>query len=99
MSAAQPPPVSAGTDLPTYKMVVVGIGGVGKSALTIQYFQKHFVADYDPTIEDSFIQHKEIEGEWCILDGTYIMVLNIGAACSTGAMYNSIITNCVHDFI
>ena len=68
MSVPQPPP-NVGADLPTYKMVVVGIGGVGKSALTIQYFQKHFVADYDPTIEDSFIQHKEIDGEWCILDG------------------------------
>ncbi|XP_063729261.1 ras-related protein M-Ras-like [Symsagittifera roscoffensis] len=67
MSVPQPPP-NVGSDLPTYKMVVVGIGGVGKSALTIQYFQKHFVADYDPTIEDSFIQHKEIDGEWCILD-------------------------------
>ena len=67
MSVPQPPP-NVGADLPTYRMVVVGIGGVGKS-LTIQYFQKHFVADYDPTIEDSFIQHKEIDGEWCILDG------------------------------
>ena len=71
MSVPQPPP-NVGADLPTYKMVVVGIGGVGKSALTIQYFQKHFVADYDPTIEDSFIQHKEIDGEWCILDGSFI---------------------------
>ena len=68
MSVPQPPPI-VGADLPTYKMVVVGIGGVGKSALTIQYFQKHFVADYDPTIEDFFNQHKEIDGEWCILDG------------------------------
>ncbi|UYV63458.1 MRAS [Cordylochernes scorpioides] len=55
-------------DLPTYKLVVVGDGGVGKSALTIQFFQKLFVTDYDPTIEDSYIQHTEIDGEWCILD-------------------------------
>lgn len=27
-------------NLPTYKLVVVGDGGVGKSALTIQFFQK-----------------------------------------------------------
>ncbi|XP_013407914.1 ras-related protein M-Ras-like [Lingula anatina] len=52
----------------TYKLVVVGDGGVGKSALTIQFFQKMFVQDYDPTIEDSYIQHTEIDGEWCILD-------------------------------
>lgn len=53
----------------TFKLVVVGDGGVGKSALTIQFFQKLFVADYDPTIEDSYIQHTEIDGQWCILDG------------------------------
>ena len=27
-----------------------------------------FVEDYDPTIEDSYIQHTEIDGQWCILD-------------------------------
>lgn len=55
-------------NVPTYKLVVVGDGGVGKSALTIQFFQKMFVQDYDPTIEDSYIQHTEIDGQWCILD-------------------------------
>ncbi|XP_050605937.1 GTPase KRas [Macaca thibetana thibetana] len=37
-----------------YKLVVVGAGGVGKSALTIQLIQNHFVDEYDPTIENSF---------------------------------------------
>ncbi|XP_071803632.1 ras-related protein M-Ras-like isoform X2 [Asterias amurensis] len=55
-------------NLTTYKLIVVGDGGVGKSAITIQFFQKMFVVDYDPTIEDSYIQHTEIDGEWCILD-------------------------------
>lgn len=55
-------------NLQTYKIVVVGDGGVGKSALTIQFFQKMFVEDYDPTIEDSYIQHCEIDDRWCILD-------------------------------
>ena len=27
-----------------------------------------FVEDYDPTIEDSYIQHTEIDDQWCILD-------------------------------
>lgn len=56
-------------NLMTFKLVVVGDGGVGKSALTIQFFQKLFVADYDPTIEDSYVQHTEVDNEWCILDG------------------------------
>jgi len=38
----------------TYKLVVVGGGGVGKSAITIQFIQSYFVTDYDPTIEDSY---------------------------------------------
>ncbi|OWF43140.1 ras-related protein M-Ras-like [Mizuhopecten yessoensis] len=57
-----------GDNAKTYKLVVVGDGGVGKSALTIQFFQKMFVEDYDPTIEDSYIQNAEIDGKWCILD-------------------------------
>lgn len=59
-------------NLMTFKLVVVGDGGVGKSALTIQFFQKLFVADYDPTIEDSYIQHTEVDEQWCILDGKSI---------------------------
>jgi GTPase KRas len=55
------------TFLREYKLVVVGGGGmlttthcqyvnrllsgVGKSALTIQFIQSHFVDEYDPTIE------------------------------------------------
>lgn len=61
--------VVPGDNLPTYKLVVVGDGGVGKSALTIQFFQKIFVPDYDPTIEDSYLKHTEIDGQWAILDG------------------------------
>lgn len=34
-----------------YKLVVVGGGSVGKSCLTIQLIQSHFVDEYDPTIE------------------------------------------------
>ncbi|TMS34436.1 hypothetical protein L596_002030 [Steinernema carpocapsae] len=43
-----PPPT------PSFRVVVVGGGGVGKSALTIQFVQQYFVIDYDPTIEDSY---------------------------------------------
>lgn len=55
-------------NLPKIKLVVVGDGGVGKSAITIQFFQKMFVTDYDPTIEDSYLQHTEVDGQWCMLD-------------------------------
>ncbi|NWS12078.1 RASK GTPase, partial [Pachyramphus minor] len=53
-----------------YKLVVVGAGGVGKSALTIQLIQNHFVDEYDPTIEvNNFISKQVvIDGETCLLD-------------------------------
>ena len=37
-----------------YKVVVVGGGGVGKSAITLQFVQSHFVDEYDPTIEGEY---------------------------------------------
>jgi len=51
-----------------YKLVVVGGGGVGKSALTIQFIQSHFVDEYDPTIEDSYRKQCIIDEEVALLD-------------------------------
>jgi GTPase KRas protein len=57
-----------GASMTEYKLVVVGAGGVGKSALTIQLIQNHFVPEYDPTIEDSYRKQVVIDGETCLLD-------------------------------
>ncbi|KAI7821875.1 small G-protein Ras1 [Gamsiella multidivaricata] len=51
-----------------YKLVVVGGGGVGKSALTIQFIQSHFVDEYDPTIEDSYRKQCVIDDEVALFD-------------------------------
>lgn len=48
----------------SYKIVVVGAGGVGKSSLTVQFVQGIFVNKYDPTIEDSY-------RKLCTIDGLY----------------------------
>jgi GTPase SAR1 family protein len=37
-----------------YKLVVLGSGGVGKSALTMQFVQGIFIGKYNPTIEDCY---------------------------------------------
>lgn len=58
----------ASTQLREYKLVVVGGGGVGKSALTIQFIQSHFVEEYDPTIEDSYRKQCVIDDEVAVLD-------------------------------
>lgn len=51
-----------------YKLVIVGGGGVGKSACTIQLIQNNFIEEYDPTIEDSYRKQVTIDDETCILD-------------------------------
>ncbi|VDM97721.1 unnamed protein product [Thelazia callipaeda] len=50
------------------RLVVVGGGGVGKSALTIQFVQRHFVIDYDPTIEDSYTKQCFVDDDICKLE-------------------------------
>ena len=52
----------------TYKVVVLGSGGVGKSALTIQLVQRRYVAAYDPTIEDSYKKMIAVDGQDVSLD-------------------------------
>ncbi|KAI8343790.1 small G-protein Ras2 [Choanephora cucurbitarum] len=51
-----------------YKLVVLGDGGVGKTALTIQLCLNHFVETYDPTIEDSYRKQVVIDDQPCILE-------------------------------
>ena len=52
-----------------FQIVIVGDGGVGKSAMTLQLIQKTFIVDYDPTIEDNYNKHWEIDGKVCLLHG------------------------------
>lgn len=51
-----------------YQLVVIGGGGVGKSALTVQFIQGHFVDEYDPTIEDSYHKEVQVDNETIALD-------------------------------
>jgi len=51
-----------------FRVVLVGIGGVGKSCLTIQFIADRFVEDYDPTLEDSYRKQVTVDGEECLLD-------------------------------
>ena len=56
-----------------YKIVVLGGGGVGKSALTLQLITAQFIDNneyelYDPTVEDSYRKQVTVDGETCLLD-------------------------------
>jgi small GTP-binding protein len=61
MSAAEVNPVS-------YRIVVIGEVGVGKSALIIRFIQNLFVPDWDPSIEDSFRKTMTVDGINDVLD-------------------------------
>jgi len=54
--------------LKEYKIVVLGLGGVGKSALTVRFVQGIFIEQYDPTIEDSYRKQVEVDGQQCMLE-------------------------------
>ena len=45
----------ANSNPPLHKVIMVGNGGVGKSALTLQFMYDEFVEDYEPTKDSGFI--------------------------------------------
>ena len=51
-----------------FKVVVLGSGGVGKSALTVQFVSGHFMEKYDPTIEDFYRKEIEVDSTPCVLE-------------------------------
>ncbi|GAM22212.1 hypothetical protein SAMD00019534_053870, partial [Acytostelium subglobosum LB1] len=50
------------------KIVLLGSGSVGKSAITIQYVNGEFVDQYDPTIEDMYRKVIEVGNEHVMLE-------------------------------
>lgn len=45
------------------KLVIVGEGAVGKSALTMRFMYAEFVADYEPTKVDSYKKSVQVPGD------------------------------------
>lgn len=45
-----------------FNVVVLGAGGVGKSALTVRFVRNEFVEHYDPTIEEEYRRTIEFNG-------------------------------------
>ncbi|KAH8283669.1 hypothetical protein KR018_011584 [Drosophila ironensis] len=70
-SLAKVPPVAPQNmrgGLRVYKIVILGDGGVGKSAVTLQFVSHSFLDYHDPTIEDSYQQQAVIDNEAALLD-------------------------------
>jgi GTPase KRas protein len=51
-----------------HNVTVLGDGGVGKTALTIQLCSNHFVEYYDPTIESSYRRQCVVDEQPCLLN-------------------------------
>lgn len=64
--APQTPPTGPAT--PVYKVIIVGSGGVGKSALTLQFMYDEFVEDYEPTKADSYKKKIVLDGQEMQID-------------------------------
>uniref|UniRef100_A0AC35UCR2 Ras-like protein n=1 Tax=Rhabditophanes sp. KR3021 TaxID=114890 RepID=A0AC35UCR2_9BILA len=59
---------SSGSALPVHKVIMVGSGGVGKSALTLQFMYEEFVEEYEPTKADSYRKKVVLDGGECSID-------------------------------
>ncbi|KAF9200138.1 Ras GTPase [Haplosporangium sp. Z 27] len=68
MSASRSPSISSTTSSSRFSIVVVGDGAVGKSAMTLRFLRDQFHDEYDPTIEDSYCKHIEVDGVDYTLD-------------------------------
>lgn len=56
------------SQLNVHKVIMVGSGGVGKSALTLQFMYGDFVEEYDPTKADSYRKKVVLDGTECQID-------------------------------
>nr|XP_008532693.1 PREDICTED: GTP-binding protein Rit2 [Equus przewalskii] len=61
-------PSSASGGSREYKVVMLGAGGVGKSAMTMQFISHQFPDYHDPTIEDAYKTQVRIDNEPAYLD-------------------------------
>ncbi|KAF5345664.1 hypothetical protein D9756_003199 [Leucocoprinus leucothites] len=51
-----------------FNVVVLGAGGVGKSALTVRFIRDEFLENYDPTIEEEYRRPLMVDGELTSLE-------------------------------
>ena len=56
------------SSISVYKVILLGAGGVGKSALTYQFMFGEFLEEYEPTKADSFRKKSVFKGEDIVID-------------------------------
>lgn len=61
---------------------MVGSGGVGKSALTLQFMYDEFVEDYEPTKADSYrkkVRNRDFNAQWELNGGKSFIISSINS--------------------
>jgi len=51
-----------------WRVAVLGDGGVGKTALAVQFTLNCFVETYDPTIEDAYRKQLVVDNRMCFVE-------------------------------
>lgn len=64
-----------------HKVIMVGSGGVGKSALTLQFMYDEFVEDYEPTKADSYRKKVSVRKQQMTAMAKEIFQLNAPTSC------------------
>ncbi|TFK57464.1 ras protein [Heliocybe sulcata] len=52
----------------SWRVAVLGDGGVGKTALAVQFTLNCFVETYDPTIEDAYRKQLVVDSQMCFIE-------------------------------
>ncbi|KDQ54743.1 hypothetical protein JAAARDRAFT_37842 [Jaapia argillacea MUCL 33604] len=52
----------------SWRVAVLGDGGVGKTALAVQFTLNCFVGTYDPTIEDAYRKQLVVDNKMCFVE-------------------------------
>lgn len=61
-------PRSTLADMDQWRVAVLGDGGVGKTALAVQFTLNCFVETYDPTIEDAYRKQLIVDNRMCFVE-------------------------------
>eukprot|EP01097_Dermamoeba_algensis_P006068 TRINITY_DN3826_c0_g1_i1.p1 TRINITY_DN3826_c0_g1~~TRINITY_DN3826_c0_g1_i1.p1 ORF type:complete len:209 (-),score=62.59 TRINITY_DN3826_c0_g1_i1:147-773(-) len=62
------PSASESVTLTPLRLVLVGSGGVGKSAFAVRFLEGRFIESYNPTIEDSHSKEWTVDGQPHLLE-------------------------------
>ncbi|KZP07472.1 hypothetical protein FIBSPDRAFT_667025, partial [Athelia psychrophila] len=52
----------------SWRVIVLGDGGVGKTALAVQFTLSCFIETYDPTIEDAYRKQLVVDNKVCFVE-------------------------------